>query len=311
MWLAAAYAARALLPAASTLPVPSSLVAYHVVSALWYAARADRVAMSFVGRVAWAKSSGDTVVAAKDMSAWELFFYATSSVLQFPVYCPSAAVFPFVVCCLLGMESAINSNVMLMLQTLALCVSVVFDSALVLPLYTTAVALLGFGALGHRATPIAFGAVVLGHAVFATLGAVVWAQGIGTPLHRSSLRNADVLTACFAAVMCAEARLRVATTAVHGKKRVVWACRVASVGGVLTCVFRIVAERETNTPHVATTAIAVLLLCSVWNWSAHVGWSNVAAFPPRPAQSATGLGVAFVIATTVSSATSLLHEFHK
>ena len=309
MWLAAAYATRSVVPAASTLPVPGSFVAFHVTSAAWYAARADRVCVSGAKQVAWSGERRERVVSAEDMSVSELFLYVASAVLQFPVYCPSAAVFPFAMCCLLGMESTINSNVMLMVQTLALCVSLVFDSALVLPLYSTAVALLGFGAMAPRATPIAFVASSIGHVFFSVLGAVVWAQGVGVQTRRSSLQSADVLTACFAAVLCAEGRIRAAASPVDARKRVMRACRVAAVGSVLTCVFRVVAERETNTPHVATTAIAVLVLCSVWNWSAHTAWGNASAFPPRPLRATTGLAVSFVFATIASSVTSMYFEF--
>ena len=306
MWLAVAYATRSLLPAASTLPVPSSFVTYHAASVLWYAARANRVYMSSAKRVAWTTKTQSQSVLSQDMSVSELCVYAASGVLQFPLYCPSAAMFPFAACCLLGMESTINSNVMLMVQMLALCVALVFDSALLLPLYTTTVALLGFGMMAPRATPIAFLALSLSHAIFAVVGGIVWSQGFGVAVRRSSLHNADVLTACFAAVLCAEARLRAATTVVNVKRRVMWACRAASVGSVCTCVFRVVAERETNTPHVSSTAIALLVLCSVWNWGAHVEWRNAAVFPPRPvAQKLTGLAVSFVLVTVASSFLSL------
>ena len=144
--------------------------------------------------------------------------------MQWPISAPAPQPLPFVACCLLGLETSIGSNVMLLSQTLLLVVAVVFDGALLLPLLTTAVTLIGFGVAAGRADPLCFFLSGVAHLVMALLGAVALVQ---TPFAHASplLSRLDMLSAMFCAVLCAEARVRAATSATPTRQRVLWACR--------------------------------------------------------------------------------------
>lgn len=297
-----AYAIQALSPTASTLPTPESLAAFHLASALWYSARWDAVRCSDTKRAIW---SGQSVPkswmrmsVAVHPNWFQVISCAAGSVLQFPLYNPAAAVFPFVLCCLFGMEVSMNSNVMLFFQTMCLCVAVLFDSAQLLPLYTTAVALTTFGTTARKATSHTFLITIMTHALFFVLAAMALVQTYNNRLPLSFLRQSSV---CLSAVVCAEARIRAAAECSDSRMQVMWASRAACVGSLLTFVFRILAERETNTPHVSTTALFVLVLCAPWNWTAHVPWrKHTASLTP------SGLAITFVFATTAASIASFV-----
>lgn len=299
--LAAAYAARSLVPLASPLPTSLSVVAFHATSALWYACRTPRTLPS-KRALAWVRSGVVRSVQPGPASAQTILMFAASSALQWPLSAPSAAALPFVACCLLGLETSIGSNVMLLSQTLLLVVAVVFDGALLLPLLTTAVALIGFGAAAERADPMCFFLACITHLVFALLGAVAWLQV--PSVHKSAaLARLDLLSACFCAVLCAEARVRAATSATPTRKRVMWVCRAATLGCVPALAFRGLAEKSTSTPHIATAALACVALCSPWFWSVHRAWRAQRVSPPAVvAGEALMLGVVFVCLLLVAFA---------
>lgn len=301
MWLAVAYAVRAFAPVASTLPSAAALVAFHGVSAVWYAARYDQIALAKSRSIKWhPKTTAERLLPQLTGSCAETVMCAASSVLQFPLSCPCAAAFPFVAFCLLGMESAVGGNVMLLLQSLLIAVAVVFDGALLLPLFSTSISLAGFAVLGPRASVLSFRLTAVGHAILATLAAIVFVQQT-----RQRYDAADALTAAFAAVMCAEARIRAATNAVDTRKIAIWACRVASAGCVVTLPLRAMAENIASAPHVATIALGAVALLSPWNWNAHSAWNARRADPPKLAPSdISGLGVAFVVLMLASHACS-------
>lgn len=221
--------------------------------------------------------------------------FVASAAMQWPLSAPCAAALPFVACCLLGLETSIGSNVMLLSQTLLLVVAVVFDGALLLPLLTTAVALIGFGVSAERADPLCFLLAVVAHAVFALLGAVAL---VNAPLAHAPIAQAraDLLSACFCAVLCAEARVRAATSAVCARTRVLWACRAATLGCLPALTFRGLAEKKIiGTPHIATASLACVALCSPWFWNVHRAWRNKRVSPPALLTGeALMLGVVFV-----------------
>lgn len=291
--LAAAYLARAVVPLASTLPTSASVVAFHATSAVWYASRSPRI---FLLRrsLTWSRNGMAHGVQPVLASTQTLALFAASSALQWPLSAPCAAALPFVACCLLGLETSIGSNVMLLSQTLLLVVAVVFDGAVLLPMLTTAVALIGFGAFAERADPLCFFLAGVAHLVFALLGAVAW---LHVPsVHKSAaLARLDVLSACFCAVLCAEARVRAATSAAPTRKKVLWSCRAAALGCIPALAFRGLAETSTSTSHIATTALACVALCSPWFWHVHRAWHNKRVSPPALITGeALMLGVVFV-----------------
>jgi hypothetical protein len=170
---------------------------------------------------------------------------------------------------------------MLLSQTLLLVVAVVFDNALLLPLMTTTASLIGFGVTAARADPVCFFLGGVAHVVLALLGSIVLVQ-TSTARQSTSVARADALSACFCAVMCAEARVRAATTAVCARQRVMRACRAAVVGCVPALAFRALAEKKTlDTPHIATAALACAAACSPWFWSAHRAWRAQRVSPPE------------------------------
>lgn len=228
-------------------------------------------------------------------TAQTILMFVASTAMQWPISAPSAAALPFVACCLLGLETSIGSNVMLLSQTLLLVVAVVFDGALLLPLLTTAVTLIGFGVAAGRADPLCFFLGGVAHLVMALLGAAALVQ---TPYPRASplLARVDMLSAMFCAVMCTEARVRAATSATPTRQRVLWACRAATIGCVPALTFRGLAEKKTmDTPHIATAALACVALCSPWFWNVHRAWRNKRVSPPSLVTGeALMLGIVFV-----------------
>ena len=292
--LAAAYLSRSLVPLASTLPTSVSLVSFHATSALWYTVRAPRIAATGQRCLAWI--SGDQVHSVKSQAASfkMLVMFVSSSVLQWPVSAPSAAAFPFVACCTLGLETSIGSNVVLLSQTLCLVVAIVFDGAILLPLLTTALALVGFGVSAERADPACFAMACAGHLVFALLGMMAWVQI--PSVHKSyGLARLDVLSAMFCAVLCAEARVRAATSAVCTRKQVIVASRAAALGCVPALAFRGLAEKSTSTPHIGTVALGCVAACSPWFWNVHRAWRAQRTSPPEMMKGeALMLGVVFV-----------------
>lgn len=291
--LAAAYATRSLVPLASPLPTSLSVVTFHTTSAVWYAARAPRI-LSVQRSLTWSRNGVAHGVHPAGATAQTVLVFVASTALQWPISSPSAAATPFVACCLLGLETSIGSNVMLLSQTLLLVIAVVFDGALLLPLLTTAVALIGFGVAAARANPLCFflGGVV--HLVMALLGATALVQ---TPFAHASplLARVDMLSAMFCAVLCAEARVRAATSATPARKRALWSCRAATLGCLPALTFRGLAEKSTSTPHIATSAMACVALCSPWFWNVHRAWRNKRVSPPALLTGeALMLGVVFV-----------------
>jgi len=277
--LAAAYATRSLLPLASTLPTLASVVAYHATSAAWYAARSPRI-LSMQRSLTWSRNGVARGVRPGAATVQTKTMFVASTALQWPLSAPSAAALPFVACCLLGLETSIGSNVMLLSQTLLLVVAVVFDGALLLPLLTTAASLIAFGVAAGRADASCFFMGGVAHLVLALLGAAALLQ---TPFVRASplLSRADVLSACFCAVLCAEARVRAATSAAPTRRGVLWACRAATLGCIPSLTFRGLAEKKTmDTPHIATAALACVALCSPWFWGVHRAWGTQRVSPP-------------------------------
>ena len=250
--------------------------------------------MSAQSALAWVQNGVVHSVQPNTASLQTRATFVASSVLQWPLLPACAAALPFVACCLLGLETSIGSNVVLWSQTLLLVVAVVFDGALLLPLLTTAVALLGFGVTAERADHMCFFFACICHLLFALLGAVAWTQV--PSVHKSlALARVDVLSACFCAVLCAEARIRAATSAMPTRQRVLWACRAAAVGCVPSLVFRGLAEKSTSTSHIATAALACVALCSPWFWNTHRVWRAQRVSPPvAVAGDALMLGVVFV-----------------
>lgn len=292
--LAAAYLIRSLVPLASTLPTSVSVVSFHATSALWYAVRAPRVAASGRRSLAWVTDDGVRSVRSGSASTKTLVMFVSSSVLQWPVSAPSAAAFPFVACCTLGLETSIGSNVVLLSQTLCLVVAIVFDGALLLPLLTTTLAFVGFGVAAERADPMCFGMAGVGHLVFALLGMMAWVQI--PSVHRShGLARLDVLSAVLCAVLCAEARVRASTSAVCTRKQVIVASRMAALGCLPALAFRGLAEKSTSTPHIATVALGCVAACSPWSWNVHRAWRAQRVSPPEMMKGeALMLGVVFV-----------------
>lgn len=292
--LAAAYATRSILPLASPLPTSLSVVAFHATSAVWYAARSPRI-FSLRRSLTWSRNGTAHGARPGAATAQTILMFVASTAMQWPLSAPCAAALPFVACCLLGLETSIGSNVMLLSQTLLLVVAVVFDGALLLPLLTTAVALIGFGVAAGRADPLCFLLAAVAHMVFALLGAVAL---VNAPSAHASVSQArvDLLSACFCAVLCAEARVRAATSATPTRQRVLWACRAATLGCVPALTFRGLAEKKIiGTPHIATAALACVALCSPWFWHVHRAWRNKRVSPPALITGeALMLGVVFV-----------------
>lgn len=287
--LATAYLARSAVPFASALPSILSVVAYHCTSALWYAARAPRILQSqrvltwspIRSPVQWKRSSTTRVVRASAASALTTVAWVASTAFQWPLSCPCASALPFVACCVLGLERSIGSNVMLLFQTLLLVVAVVFDNALLLPFMTTTASLIGFGVTASRADPVCFFLGGVAHVVLALLGSIALVQ-TSTSRQSMTVARADALSACFCAVMCAEARVRAATTVVCARQRVMWACRAAVVGCVPALAFRGLAEKKMlETPHIATAALACAAACSPWFWNVHRAWRTQHISPPQ------------------------------
>ena len=190
-----------------------------------------------------------------------------------------------------------------------LVVAIVFDGALLLPLLTTAVALIGFGVSAHRADPGCFLFACIAHLVFAVLGAIAYVQ---VPFDHKSLHLArlDVLSACFCAVLCAEARVRAATSACPTRTRVAWATRAAALGCVPALAFRGLAERSTSASHISTAALACLAACSPWFWHMHLVWRRQRVSPPVVVTGdALMLGVVFVCLLLIAFAVPPIDYF--
>ena len=264
-WLAAAYLASAVVPSSRTLPTPAAFAAFHAASAVWYACRWGRVQGTARKRVGWVRGG---VRAARPRHCGRHLAFVVSSLAQFPLHNPSAALFPFVVAAVLGLPRTVSGHGMMWLQCVLVTVAVLFDGAVAVALGGTALALFGFGSLSACADARAFAATTLAH-----LCAAILAVGVFGWQH-----TPDLCAVCLTAVLCAEARVRAATSVCRPRRRVMWACRAAAAGSVCTLAFRALAMPR----HVSTTALGVCVLCAPWFWDAHDGWRRRAVFPPRP-----------------------------
>jgi hypothetical protein len=157
------------------------------------------------------------------------------------------------------------SHIMTCLQCVLCTVAVLFDGALALSFASTTVALFGFGSLSSSADTRTFALTILAHLCAATLTFAVFGGH-----HRS-----DLCSACFVAVLCAEARVRAATSVCRPRREVMWACRAATAGSVFTLTFRALVLPG----HVSTAALGVCAASAPWYWDAHRAWRAV--FPPQ------------------------------
>ena len=277
--LALAYASRALIPETAPFDVGvplSGLAAFHATSALWYACRWDRVLQTDLKGVTWISRTRETrsLVAGAPLSRAETVLGVTAALLQYPVHVPAAAAAPFLVHTALGLPT--TSNVVFAVESLSLCVTVLFENALWLSLLSTAFALYGYGNVSARTTPRGFAWTVVAHvAVALSVGAVLLARG---GVHDDRV---EIISATLSGVLCAEARLRSAARPSDARRQVVWASRTAVLCSASTLVFRACAPTSTFRNHVATAGLALLAVCATWHWHLDTLWRRHASIPWR------------------------------
>ena len=316
-WLAGAYAASAVVPAdLGGVPAGAALAHFHLCSAAWYACRWRQVRLSGRKGVQWYSAAADddddddddddaddAVVVPAPLSRAQLALCAGSAVLQYPLFNPAAAAAPFVLSCLLGVPA--TSNVLLLVQGLALCAALLFEGSLLLPLGATVAALAGFGETAARATPRAFAWTTAAHCACGAAAVALHAwkptpPGAAAP---QGARLAQPLSAALGAVLCAEARVRAATRPGDPRAQVVWACRAAALGSACTLTFRVVAAvsgraASNAASHVASAGLAALVLCAPWQWQMHAAWRRRGE---RQVLRGTPTAVALVTAAAVAS----------
>ena len=310
-WLAGAYAASAVVPAdLGGVPAGAALAHFHLCSAAWYVCRWRQVRLSGRKGVQWSSAADDdddAVVVPAPLSRAQLALCAGSAVLQYPLFNPAAAAAPFVLSCLLGMPA--TSNVLLLVQGLALSAALLFEGSLLLPLGATVAALAGFGETGARATPRAFAWTTAAHCACGAAAVALHAwkptpPGAAAP---QGARLAQPLSAALGAVLCAEARVRAATRPGDPRAQVMWACRAAALGSACTLTFRVVAAvsgraasnaADHAASHVASAGLAALVLCAPWQWQMHAAWRRRGE---RQVLRGTPTAVALVTAAAVAS----------
>ena len=303
--LAWAYACRALVPELSHVgaaPSLGGLAAFHATSALWYACRWSAVARTDLKGVTWVERSegARSLVAGAPLSRAETALAVTSAALQYPVYNPAAAAAPFLLHTALGLPT--TSNVLLAVEVMAFCAALLFESSLLLPLCATGAAFYGYGTVGARATPRAFGYGVLAHLALGTASGALFLVRGGGDGDRLAL-----LSASASAVLCAEARVRAAASLGDARRQVVWACRTATLCSVATLAFRACAWTATPGNHIATAGLGVLAACAPWHWQLDAAWRRRTTVPWRP--SCTNIPPRAVAVATAAALASLCAQF--
>lgn len=265
--LAAAYLVRSAVPSAAPLPSALSALVFHGASLGWFCLRASRLRYTS-GR--WVRGADGFRLNASREASWEQpIAFAVGSLLQFPLYPPCVS--PFALCALLGLETAVGSNVVMLFQTVCLGLAVLFQPVLLLPLAATSAALASFGATAHRAGRRAFNFAMVGHGAFAAVAALAWMHR-GGPKPPSTTAAASVWGAALSAVLCAEARVRASLCTDSPTNAVAWACRAAALGCLVTLPVRFAREVWEEKNHAATSALALAALCAPWFWDFHKVW---------------------------------------
>ena len=277
--LAAAYAVQSVVPRFE--PTASAALSFHLTSSVWYALYETRSSER------WLRGVGGFRLAALPPSTGVRALFVLGSALQYPVYAPCAT--PFTLCAMLGLESSVGSNVVMLFMAVCLGLSVAFEPSLLLPLATTAVSLVSFGSTAHRADAAAHRAAAAAHALFAVVALVAVVRSDG-------VRPVDVSSSALAAVFCAEARLSAGERVGSPTRAVDVACQAAAVGSLLLALpMRLARELAHGGSHTATLALAAAALCAPWFWGFHQAWDAARPHPDVITLHPLGISLALVL----------------